>query len=344
MDNGAKFNIPSFSGLTYINGYASVYPNGVTNAGAVHFRGLPEDIETALNSITFNTGSVSGEVINLEVYIGPNDNAQRYFSPSNGHIYEYVSGNINWSAAREASTGSTYDGVAGYLVTITSQEEQSFINARVSQKYWMGLSDEVDEGTFEWMDGPEAGTEIRISGVNVSGQYNNWASNQPDGADYVLGNFGNRQWDDDNDNSGQVNGYIVEYGASTSGITTPFSSIATSTVTFTQSQTVLGATIAAVPLQTYTGSAITPTLDITYNGTSLVKDTDYTVSFANNISLGTATATITGINAYTGTTSTTFEIVEITPPTAAEIPTGIASFSNDHCNHAVFLIRIRSYY
>ncbi len=34
----------------------------------------------------------------------------------------------------------------------------------------------------------------------------------------------------------------------------------------------------------------------------------------DNISQGTATVTITGIGAYTGTTSTTFEIVEITPP------------------------------
>ena len=195
--------------------------SGVTGATAVHFRGSPADIQTALNSITFNTGSVSGEVINLEVYIGSNDVAQRYFNPSNGHIYEYVSGNITWSAARTASTGSTYDGATGYLVTITSQEEQDFINARVSQKYWMGLSDKDVEGTFEWMDGPEAGTVIRTSSGNVSGQYNNWASGQPDGADYVLGNFNsNGQWDDDNDNSGQVNGYIVEYGESTSGITT----------------------------------------------------------------------------------------------------------------------------
>ena len=146
----------------------------------------------------------------------------------------------------------------------------------------MGLSDEVDEGTFEWMDGPEAGTEIRISGVNVSGQYNNWASNQPDnvgGGDYVHGNLSNYKWNDDVDNSGQVSGYIVEYGASTSGITTPFSSIATSTVTFTQIRNIEDVTIAAVDYYTYTGSPITPTLDITYNGTSLVKDTDYQVSF-----------------------------------------------------------------
>ncbi len=56
----------------------------------------------------------------------------------------------------------------GTLVTITSQEEQDFINARVSQKYWMGLSDKDVEGTFKWMDGPEAGTVIRTSSGNVS--------------------------------------------------------------------------------------------------------------------------------------------------------------------------------
>ena len=44
-------------------------------------KGSPADIQTALNSITFDTGSVSGEVINLEVYIGSNDVARRYFKP-----------------------------------------------------------------------------------------------------------------------------------------------------------------------------------------------------------------------------------------------------------------------
>ncbi len=52
----------------------------------------------------------------------------------------------------------------------------------------MGLSDKDVEGTFKWMDGPEAEKRnvIRTSRKNVSGQYNNWASGQPDGADYVF--------------------------------------------------------------------------------------------------------------------------------------------------------------
>ena len=52
---------------------------GLPGAEAVHFKGSPADIQTALNSITFNAGSVSGEVINLEVYIGSNDVERRYF-------------------------------------------------------------------------------------------------------------------------------------------------------------------------------------------------------------------------------------------------------------------------
>ncbi|MDE7168141.1 MAG: hypothetical protein K2O28_04755 [Clostridia bacterium] len=58
----------------------------------------------------------------------------------------------------------------------------------------------------------------------------------------------------------------------------------------------------------YTSTAITPTPVVTWNGTTLVKDTDYSVSYADNIALGTATVTITGIGNYTGTITETFEI------------------------------------
>ncbi len=46
----------------------------------------------------------------------------------------------------------------------------------------------------------------------------------------------------------------------------------------------------------HTGSAITP--DITITG--LTKDTDFTIAYANNVDIGTATATVTGKGNYTG--------------------------------------------
>ncbi|MCD7822064.1 MAG: YDG domain-containing protein, partial [Clostridiales bacterium] len=57
--------------------------------------------------------------------------------------------------------------------------------------------------------------------------------------------------------------------------------------------------------ETYTGSAITKTIT---SPTDLVKDTDYTVSYSNNTDAGTATITITGSGAYSGTLTYNFTI------------------------------------
>ena len=46
--------------------------------------------------------------------------------------------------------------------------------------------------------------------------------------------------------------------------------------------------------QTYTGNAIQPYFTVTYKNKTLVKGTDYTVSFKNNVNIGTATVIITG--------------------------------------------------
>ena len=69
-----------------------------------------------------------------------------------------------------------------------------------------------------------------------------------------------------------------------------------------------GASIAAVAGQYYTGAAITPQLTVAYAGKTLTEGTDYTVSYADNVNIGTATATITGKGAYYGAKALTFEI------------------------------------
>ena len=52
---------------------------------------------------------------------------------------------------------------------------------------------------------------------------------------------------------------------------------------------------------TYYGKAVVPEMALENNGTALVKDKDYTVTFKNNDSVGTATAVINGIGNYSGT-------------------------------------------
>ena len=59
---------------------------------------------------------------------------------------------------------------------------------------------------------------------------------------------------------------------------------------------------------TYTGKAIQPGVTVVRGKTTLKKNRDYKVTFSANISVGTATAKITGIKKYRGTIIKTFKI------------------------------------
>lgn len=60
----------------------------------------------------------------------------------------------------------------------------------------------------------------------------------------------------------------------------------------------------------YTGKAITPSVKVSVAGNMLTAGKDYTVSYKNNTKAGTATITIHGKNAYTGTKTVTFVITK----------------------------------
>ncbi|GAB6395128.1 MAG: Ig-like domain-containing protein [Bacteroidales bacterium] len=76
-----------------------------------------------------------------------------------------------------------------------------------------------------------------------------------------------------------------------------------------------------IPAQTYTGNPITPAVTVRDGSTTLTLNTDYTVAYSNNINVGTATATVTGIGNYTGTVTKTFLIEEgYTPPVDTVTP------------------------
>lgn len=64
---------------------------------------------------------------------------------------------------------------------------------------------------------------------------------------------------------------------------------------------------------TYSGAELTPTVRVyinrvVFDDEQLIENTDYTVTYSDNINAGTATVTITGIGAYSGTKKVTFTI------------------------------------
>ena len=60
----------------------------------------------------------------------------------------------------------------------------------------------------------------------------------------------------------------------------------------------------------YTGEAITPEVILTFDGETLVVDEDYTINYTNNTNAGTAYVEITGIGAFSGTRTLSFEIAK----------------------------------
>ena len=146
-----------------------------------------------------------------------------------GHYYEFVpTANLTWTQARAAAAARTYNGLQGYLATITSATETNLLKGRNPDNIWFGAADDVTEGTWMWKTGPEAGQTFYVGngttgGATVAGQYSNWSPGEPNdfknqfrplGEDYahMYGNSG--LWNDLSDNAGgsATAGYFAEYG------------------------------------------------------------------------------------------------------------------------------------
>ena len=80
-------------------------------------------------------------------------------------------------------------------------------------------------------------------------------------------------------------------------------------------------TVAAIPSQVFTGYDIEPVLTVKDGASELTLATDYSVSYSDNVNVGTATATIKGLadagataaTKYLGTQDKAFSIVKATP-------------------------------
>ena len=73
----------------------------------------------------------------------------------------------------------------------------------------------------------------------------------------------------------------------------------------------------------YTGSPVEPDPSVVVAGRELTRNIDYMVEYRNNVGVGTATAVITGIGEYTGSLTTTFDIVD----PQGSLPDGVYAFS-----------------
>jgi hypothetical protein len=209
--SGTTFYLTTTSGLSAASGFTL---SG--NKTRLVVTGTMASINTALASLKINTGSVKG---NVQLSVASTVNPVGYFyNGVNGHFYRPIATGATYTNARTLSSQQTFKGQQGYLVTITSADEDLFIFNNVPQsQIWFALTDEASEARWVIDAGPEAGTLIKINNGqtngNIPGQYNNWAPGEPNNSgneDYAVTKWNGSQWNDLPNNFN--NPYVVEFG------------------------------------------------------------------------------------------------------------------------------------
>jgi hypothetical protein len=238
---GTTFYLNTYTGLTAASGF-----NLIGNKTKLVFTGTMASINTALASLKVNTGSITGDVVlSVAATINPTG---FFYNGTNGHFYKPVTATnerTTYTNARARSLLTTFKGQTGYLVTITSADEDAFIFANVpATNVWFAATDEVIDGRWVIDAGPEKGTVMKTQNGqlngNIAGVYNNWAQGEPNGANgsenYAVAKWnGAASWNDLSNNWN--NPYVIEYGTWTNPDDATFTEFYTNSVSHSNGQT-----------------------------------------------------------------------------------------------------------
>lgn len=185
--------------------YTGTLPVGITAQAwsaakrSLVFKGTttPANWQTFIRTVTLQTTSAvcNPEARKVSFVVG-----EKYYNALNEHFYTYYSTTGSWTTGKAFGETNSYYGREGYLVTLTSAAENTFVKVLIGQNAWIGCSDNyavvndavgytlyanqtAAEGNFYWASGPERG--LKISATNSCGagigavNYQNWAANEP---------------------------------------------------------------------------------------------------------------------------------------------------------------------
>ncbi|AXG68105.1 hypothetical protein KORDIASMS9_00295 [Kordia sp. SMS9] len=184
------------------------------------------EYEAAIEAVVFETTQVN---FTEDKFFSINLGDANYL-PSTGHYYFYVQNTgVTWTQARNIAATQTYFGLQGYLATLTTEEEADLAGSQSLGTGWIGATDIDQEGTWQWVTGPEAGTVFwigEVGGFPQNGLYTFWNTGEPNNfggehyahiTDPSIGILGS--WNDlPNTGSTDITspyhpqGYIVEFG------------------------------------------------------------------------------------------------------------------------------------
>lgn len=227
---GSGFATTDRLSFTPMHGITGSY-NTTTGILTLNGTATSAQYQDVLRSVTYSntvTNITSGSSRTITFTIG-----NALYNENNGHFYELINNgsNIHWTTAKNNAAARTFYGLQGYLVTVTSSQENTFLSQKISSNTWMGASDAASEGTWRWVTGPE-GLENSGQGRHFSNQFKTGAcsANTAPGINGYFAAWGNAEPNDCSNNedvahfigstgtwndfphTGGVTYYLVEYG------------------------------------------------------------------------------------------------------------------------------------
>lgn len=240
---GTTTSITASAGYTLTN-----FNSSSSGLATISFEGSVANVNAALASLQFQRSTNDGtNTITLEVTDGTG-----LIYQTNYYEAFTVPAGIQWDEAFQRAASMRVESTVagkfcqGYLATITSAAENTFIFSKVNVDAWLGGSDQYQyvneainfstdtfdgqgstvnsdptksEGRYYWVTGPERGTQFSVgngSPTAVSSRYINWNNSEPNNASssehYLQLQRSTGTWNDLPLNTPNVKTYIVEFG------------------------------------------------------------------------------------------------------------------------------------
>ena len=313
----------SFGSLT---GTALVSPNGVYGQATVTLGLAADRLTEGKETLTFNVSGTGCEIVVNDTSTSPVQTIP-ILNKGNNHYYSIISGFNSWAEAFEATKTLSFNGLQGYLATITSTQEDAFVVDNLvstikppkdSGAVGLGGSSTGTAGTWKWVNGPENDQVFNYVNWNVT-QGNGTATTS-----FVAYSLSNFSWNplDINKSITSPNsylGFVVEYGGlpPSYSISPPTASVDEgSSINFTISTkniewgTAIPYTISGISQADLSSGALSGTAIVNRNGT----DGQAVITFgilADQMTEGPETLSI---NVFGVTSSVIVNDISTTPP------------------------------
>ena len=198
----ATVSVPAGSTIS-LTTTGNTVTSGSSGSASVTFEGTVGNVNTALATLTLTPGSAGTTTVTVTYRAKQTTTGNYKYNATTGTYY-LLGGSVTYATAVSTATSQTFGGVQGYLVTVQSDAERTFITNNVtSGQYWANGRDQAaggDETTeSQWvMDGGDAYTMFSSEASAIDGSYVNWTGSEPsNGSEGCLNaNFNTNFWND----------------------------------------------------------------------------------------------------------------------------------------------------